>query len=70
MRRLTAWFKRLFVRSKREIGDESLPFTAEEFARLLSSGRPEDMKLLANRLSQDALPDMRSVSAVAPAHRH
>jgi hypothetical protein len=56
MRRLTAWLKRLFVRSKREVGRESLPFTTEEFARLLSSGRPEDMKLLAKRLSQNALP--------------
>jgi hypothetical protein len=51
MRRLTGWFRRVFGSGRRESGDETLPFTAEEFGRLISSGKSEDMKRLAERLS-------------------
>jgi hypothetical protein len=34
------------------VGDENLPFTAEEFARLIGSGRSGDMRILARGLAQ------------------
>jgi hypothetical protein len=37
-------------------GDPSLPFTCEEFGRLIRSGRHEDMKLLAERLACRSIP--------------
>jgi hypothetical protein len=36
-----------------------LPFTSEEFARLIRSGRPEDMKLLAERMSLETVSRVR-----------
>jgi len=39
----------------RESADEPLPFTAEEFGRLISSGKSEDMKRLAEALSRGAV---------------
>ncbi|MGT2500309.1 hypothetical protein ACVOMS_04685 [Bradyrhizobium guangxiense] len=50
MRRLASLVRRFFgPRMRRPIdgGDPSLPFTSEEFGRLIRSGRHEDMKLLA-----------------------
>jgi hypothetical protein len=52
MRRLTALLRGFFRPRKRYVSDDpALPFTAEEFARLVSSGRSEDMKRLAEGLS-------------------
>jgi hypothetical protein len=59
MRRLTFWFRRIFGPAVRRTPVETLPFTSEEFARLIRSGRPEDMKLLAERLSRGAVPRVR-----------
>jgi hypothetical protein len=36
--------------------DPSLPFTPEEFGRLIRSGRHEDMKLLAEGLACRTVP--------------
>ena len=49
MRRLASLVRRFFgPRVRRPIDDDpSLPFTPEEFGRLIRSGRHEDMKLLA-----------------------
>jgi hypothetical protein len=55
MRRLTGWFRRFFSSGTRESWDEPLPFTAEEFARLISSGKSEDMKRLARGLSHSTV---------------
>jgi hypothetical protein len=55
MRRLTGWFRRFFGSGIQEPRDGTLPFTAEEFARLISSGKSEDMKRLAERLSRSAV---------------
>ena len=56
MRRLASLVRRFFgPRVRRPIDDDpSLPFTPEEFGRLIRSGRREDMKLLAEGL---ACPD-------------
>jgi hypothetical protein len=53
MRRLTTLLRRLFKRRLRYMPefDPNLPFTPQEFARLIQSGKPEDMRLLAKRLS-------------------
>ncbi len=59
MRRLTFWFRRLFGPAVRRTSVETLPFTSEEFARLIRSGRPEDMKLLADRLSCNTVSRVR-----------
>jgi hypothetical protein len=55
MHRLSGWF-RLFLGSRfRRAVVTPLPLSTEEFARLISSGRSEDMKLLAKALSRNAL---------------
>ncbi|MVT77541.1 hypothetical protein GPL20_31570 [Bradyrhizobium cajani] len=53
MRRLASLVRRFFgPRVRRPIDDDpSLPFTPEEFGRLIRSGRREDMKLLAEGLA-------------------
>ena len=53
MRRLTALLRRFFKPRPRYLSDDDpgLPFTAEEFARLVLSGKSEDMKRLADGLS-------------------
>ena len=43
--------------------DNGLPFSAEEFARLISSGRSEDMKALAEGLSSASIS--QSLKALA-----
>ncbi|WP_375309308.1 hypothetical protein WHZ77_18860 [Bradyrhizobium sp. A5] len=58
MRRLAGLVRRLFgPRLRHTIDDDpSLPFTAEEFGRLVRSGRREDMKLLAEGLACRSMP--------------
>jgi hypothetical protein len=52
MRRLVWWFKAFFGFGDARPVAENLPFTTEEFARLIASGKPEDMKMLARGLSR------------------
>jgi hypothetical protein len=52
MQRLGHWFKGFFDAGRLRVRDESLPFTAEEFGRLIGSGRSEDMRILARVLAQ------------------
>lgn len=59
MRRLASLVRRFFgPRMRRPIDDDdpSLPFTPEEFSRLVCSGRREDMKLLAEGLAGRSIP--------------
>ncbi|WP_431202930.1 hypothetical protein ACQ86E_29255 [Bradyrhizobium betae] len=58
MRRLASLVRRLFgPRLRHTIDDDpSLPFTPEEFGRLVRSGRREDMKLLAEGLACRSMP--------------
>lgn len=58
MRRLASLVRRFFgPRVRRPIDDDpTLPFTAEEFSRLIRSGRHEDMKLLAEGLACRSIP--------------
>jgi hypothetical protein len=51
MRRLAFWVRHFFGKPIRHSRDGDLPFTPEEFARLISSGKSEDMKILAEGLS-------------------
>ncbi len=53
MRRLAALVRRLLRPRPRYAADydPGLPFTAEELARLIGSGKSEDMKRLADGLS-------------------
>ncbi len=53
MRRFTALLRRFFKPRLRLAAerDPDLPFTAEEFARLIRSGKREDMRILAKGLS-------------------
>jgi hypothetical protein len=52
MQRLGRWFKALFGAGQPRVHDGNLPFTAEEFGRLIRSGRSEDMRILARGLAQ------------------
>jgi hypothetical protein len=58
MRRLAGLVRWFFgPRSRRPVDDDpSLPFTSEEFARLIRSGRRQDMKTLAEGLSCQSVP--------------
>jgi hypothetical protein len=58
MRRLASLVRRLFgPRLRHTIDDDpSLPFTPEEFSRLVRSGKREDMKLLAEGLACRSMP--------------
>lgn len=53
MRRLASLVRRFFgPRMRRPIDDDpSLPFTPEEFGRLIRSGKREDMRVLAEGLA-------------------
>jgi hypothetical protein len=55
MRRLSGWLKQIFRLRVRVVQHDNLPYSAEEFARLISSGRSEDMKVLAQALSRSTL---------------
>ncbi|OKO69252.1 hypothetical protein [Bradyrhizobium sp. AS23.2] len=59
MRRLASLVRRFFgPRVRRPIdNDPSLPFTPDEFSRLIRSGRHEDMKRLAEGLACRSIPD-------------
>jgi hypothetical protein len=52
MHRLGRWFRELFGSGRPRVRDENLPFTAEEFARLIGSNRSEDMRILARGLAR------------------
>lgn len=58
MRRLASLVRRFFgPRVRRPIDDDpSLPFTSDEFSRLIRSGRHEDMKRLAEGLACRSIP--------------
>jgi hypothetical protein len=58
MRRLANLVRRLFRPSQRRpfAEDPTLPFTPEEFARLVLSGKHEDMIALANGLAHKSIP--------------
>lgn len=58
MRRLASLVRWFFgSRLRRPIDeDPSLPFTPDEFGRLIRSGRREDMKLLAEGLACRSIP--------------
>ena len=52
MQRLGRWFKEFFGAGRPSVRDENMPFTAEEFGRLIGSGRSEDMRILARGLAR------------------
>jgi hypothetical protein len=52
MRRLGRWFRGLFGSGRPAVLDDELPFTPEEFARLIASGSSEDMRILACGLAE------------------
>ena len=52
MKRLGRWFKEFFGAGRLDVLDEDMPFTAEEFGRLIGSGRSEDMRILASGLAR------------------
>jgi hypothetical protein len=58
MRRLASLVRWFFgPRVRRPIDDDpSLPFTPDEFGRLIRSGRREDMKRLADGLACRSIP--------------
>jgi hypothetical protein len=52
----------------RHLEGDGLPFTAEEFARLISSGKSEDMKTLADGLSCAAISEgLKALAGTDPA---
>lgn len=58
MRRLASlvrWFFKPRLRTPVD-EDPTLPFTCEEFGRLIRSGRREDMKTLAQGLAHPSIP--------------
>ncbi len=58
MRRLASLVRRFFgPRSGTPVEDDpTLPFTSEEFGRLIRSGGREDMKTLAEGLASQSVP--------------
>jgi hypothetical protein len=67
MRRLALWLRHFFGRPIRHSRDDGLPFTAEEFARLISSGKSEDMRTLAEGLSCAAISqELKTLAASDP----
>jgi hypothetical protein len=59
MRRLASLVRRLFgPRMRRPIDDDpNLPFTPDEFGKLIRSGRREDMKTIAEALACRSIPN-------------
>lgn len=59
MRRLASLVRRLFgPRMRRPIDDDpNLPFTPDEFGKLIRSGRREDMKIIADALACRSIPN-------------
>jgi hypothetical protein len=67
MGRLALWLRHFFGKPVRHPQGNDLPFTAEEFARLISSGKSEDMKILAEGLSCAAISDgLKALAAADP----
>lgn len=61
MRRLANLVRRIFwqPRLRHPLADDpTLPFTPEEFGRLIRSGRHEDMKTLAEGLACHSIPEL------------
>lgn len=58
MQRLANLLRQFFSqpRMRRFPDDPTLPFTAEEFGRLICSGKHEDMKALADGLACPSIP--------------
>jgi hypothetical protein len=70
MRRLALWLRHFFGRPIRHSRDDDLPFSAEEFARLISSGKSEDMKTLAEGLSCAAISQgLKALAVSDPANQ-
>jgi hypothetical protein len=64
MGQLKRWLGQVFGSSSlRSAGDENLPFTPEEFARLIASGNRQDMRVLAVGLSLREKPLRASAKA-------
>ncbi|MDA9509488.1 hypothetical protein XI09_33605 [Bradyrhizobium sp. CCBAU 11386] len=65
MRRLASLVRRFFgPRVRRPVDDDpSLPFTSDEFGRLIRSGKREDMKLLAEGLACRSIPRLAKYRA-------
>lgn len=63
MKRLAVWLRHFIGKPIRHPQDDGLPFSAEEFARLISSGKSEDMRTLAEGLSSASIS--RSLKALA-----
>ena len=59
MRRLFLRLKQVFRDRARNARQDKLPFTAEEFGRLILSGKSEDMKILAHGLSRQLSRDAK-----------
>lgn len=59
MRRLANLFREFFKqpRMRRFPDDPDLPFTPEEFGRLIRSGKHEDMQALAEGLACRSIPE-------------
>jgi hypothetical protein len=68
MRRLALWLKHFFGKPPRHSRENGLPFSTEEFGRLISSGKSEDMKTLAEGLSCAAISEsLKAFAASDPA---
>jgi hypothetical protein len=65
MIRLALWLRHFFEKPIRHSRNDDLPFTAEEFAQLISSGKSEDMKTLADGLSCAAISQSLKVLAAS-----
>lgn len=67
MWRLALWLRHFFGKPVRHPRDDSLPFSAEEFARLISSGKSEDMRTLAQGLSSASISQgLKALAASDP----
>ncbi|HUN98114.1 MAG TPA: hypothetical protein VMU69_18010 [Bradyrhizobium sp.] len=70
MGRLSLWLRHFFGKPIRQAEGNDLPFSAEEFARLISSGKSEDMKTLADGLSCAAISEsLKVLGASDPARQ-
>jgi hypothetical protein len=65
MSRLALWLRHFFGKPVRHSQADDLPFSPEEFARLISSGKSEDMKILANGLSCAAISESLKLFAAS-----
>jgi hypothetical protein len=63
MQRFGNWFKRIFRPARPSVCNDNLPFTAEEFGRLIGSRRSEDMRILAKGLARRSMDRKSSEKA-------